>query len=313
MALTLVEAAKLSTDQLRRGVIETIVEKSPLFNVLPFENVEGNAFAYRRENALPGAAYRAVNSGYTESTGTYTAVSAALAILGGDADVDRYIVQTRGGTVEDHRASQAAMKAKAVRLAYTNTFVNGDDSVDVNSFDGLSVQLTGTAQELFTATNGMLIAGADDNAKQDFFDQVDALIAAVDGGPDMIFANAQALAKIRSSARRLTMNTALVDRFGVQLDTYNGVPLVDAGFGPSGTAVIGNAETRGTSTNATSIYAVRFGADGVTGLTNGGVQVYDLGEISEKPVFRTRVEFYCGLAIMNIKAAAVLRGVRAIS
>lgn len=311
MALTLVEAAKLSTDQLRRGVIETVVERSPLFNVLPFINVEGNAFAYRRENALPGVEFRAVNSGYTESTGTFTNASATLAILGGDADVDRYIVQTRGGTVADHRAAQAAMKAKAVRLAYTNTFINGDTGADANSFDGLNKILDGTSQELTAAGNGLLIAGADDAARQDFFDQLDALIAAVDGGPDMIFANAQALAKIRSSARRLTMNTALVDRFGVQLDTYNGIPLVDAGYAPSGTAVIGNAEVQGSSSAATSIYAVRFGDDAVTGITNGGVQVYDLGEIDDKPVFRTRIEFYCGVAVMNLKAAAVLRGVLA--
>lgn len=311
MALTLVEAAKLSTDQLRRGVIETVYEKFPLMEMLPFIEVTGNAYGYRRENALPGAAFRAVNSGYTESTGTYTSLSKVLAILGGTADVDRYIVKTRGGTVADHRADQERMKAKAVRMAFVNAFINGDDSVDANAFDGLSVELDGTAQELEAGPNGLAINGSTDVLKQDFFDKLDALIAAVEGGPDALIMNSTALSKINSSMRRLTINATDRDSFGMPVPTYAGIPLVDAGTGPSGTAIIGNAETQGSSSAATSIYAVRFGEDGVAGITNGGIQVEDLGLVDDKPVYRTLIEFYCGVAIHNLKAAAVLRGVLA--
>ena len=57
-----------------------------------------------------------------------------------------------------------------------------------------------------------------------------------------------------------------------------------------------------------SIYAVKFGQDegdaGVTGLTNGGVQVRDLGEIDAKPAYRTRIEFFCGVGVFGGKAAA---------
>ena len=58
MALTLSESAKLSTDMLQRGVIETIIEESPLFDYLPFVTVEGNSFKYNQENALGGAGHR---------------------------------------------------------------------------------------------------------------------------------------------------------------------------------------------------------------------------------------------------------------
>ena len=54
--------------------------------------------------------------------------------------------------------------------------------------------------------------------------------------------------------------------------------------------------------------AVKFGQDegdaGVTGLTNGGVSVRDLGEIDAKPAFRTRIEFFCGVGVFGGKAAA---------
>jgi hypothetical protein len=44
-------------------------------------------------------------------------------------------------------------------------------------------------------------------------------------------------------------------------------------------------------------------------LPNGGVDVRDLGEQQAKPALRTRIEFFCGLAVFGGKAAARGRGV----
>src|SRR5204863_9866003 len=68
MALTLTESAKLSTDMIQRGVIETILEESPVMALLPFITVEGNSYKYNQENALGGAAFFAVSGTWTEAT-----------------------------------------------------------------------------------------------------------------------------------------------------------------------------------------------------------------------------------------------------
>ncbi len=47
MALTLVEAAKLSNDILLTGVIETVVKESPVLQVLPFIEIVGNGLTPR--------------------------------------------------------------------------------------------------------------------------------------------------------------------------------------------------------------------------------------------------------------------------
>ena len=65
-----------------------------------------------------------------------------------------------------------------------------------------------------------------------------------------------------------------------------------------------NNVTPGSS--ATSIYCVSFGSNMVQGLQNGVMEVEDLGEIDSKPVYRTRVEWLVGLAIMHGRAAARL-------
>jgi hypothetical protein len=311
VALTLVEAAKLSDTQLQRGVIETFVQESPILDRIPFLPIEGNAYAYNEEAALPGVAFRSVNEAYTESTGTVNQKSESLVILGGDADVDKFIVRTRGN-LNDQRAVQTRMKVKAASYKFQDTFFNGDVTVDAKAFDGLKKRLTG-AQVLDAATNGMgPVAGG-----HDFFDVLDTAIARVpgiNGSNGAIYANAAAIARIKSSGRRLggveMIREALTQKM---VQTYNGIPILDPGQTAAGADILPQTETQGSSSVASSIYVVRFGQDegdkAVTGLTNGGVQAYDLGELQEKPAYRTRIEFYTGLAVFGGKAACRIRGV----
>lgn len=316
-ALTLAQAAVLSEDDLQRGVLELFVIESPLLDRLPYMNVSGNAYAYREELTLPGVEFRAVNSAYAESTGTFNPKSENIVILGGDADVDRFIIQTRGN-VNDQRAEQDRLKVKAMAFKIQDTFINGDTAVDANSFDGLKKRLSGT-QVVDAAVNGLgPVAGA-----HDFFDALDALIAAVKGGlPDALYMNAAVRTRIMNSARRLGGTDWIKQSFFEEtgnpavktIPTYNGIPMLDIGQKADGTEIIPQTETQGASAVASSIYAVRFGGSegdqAVTGLSNGGVSVRDLGEQDVKPVERTRVEFYNGLAVFG-RGAARLRGVLA--
>ncbi|AGK78630.1 Major structural phage protein [Streptomyces microflavus DSM 40593] len=312
MAVTLVEAAKLSTTSLQRGVIETFVQESSILDRIPFMTIEGNAYGYNEEATLPGVAFRAVNEAYTESTGTVNPKSESLVILGGDADVDNFIVKTRGN-LNDQRATQTRMKVKAAGYKFQDTFFNGDVAVDAKSFDGLKKRLIG-AQVIDAATNGIgPVAGG-----HDFFDVLDAAIARVpgiNGSNGAIYANSAAIARVKSSARRLGGVEMIRETLTQKMvQTYNGIPMLDPGQTAAGVDILPQTETQGSASGITSsIYVVRFGQDegdrAVTGLTNGGVQVKDLGELQEKPALRTRIEFYTGLAVFGGKAAARIRGV----
>jgi hypothetical protein len=314
MAVSLAQSALLSQDDLQRGVVETFVLESVVLDRLPLLEIQGNAYAYNAEATLPGVEFRAVNSAYTESTGTVVQDTENLVILGGDADVDRFIVQTRGN-LNDQRATQTRMKIKAATYKFQDTFINGSVAGDANSFDGLVTRLTG-AQVITAATNGLAVIGADDAARHSFLDKLDETIAAATfngRGPDALYMNDLILAKLKSSARRLTIYDQTTDNFGKTIATYNGIPLLDIGYTAAGARILPQTETTGSSSVTSSIYAVRFGEDendaACTGLTNGGVQVRDLGEVDDKPVFRTRIEFYCGFATFGGKAAARLKGV----
>ena len=142
MALTLAESAKYSQNDLQRGVIETFVIEANVLDRLPLLPIQGNAYAYNEELTLPGIEFRAVNSAYAESTGTINQKTESLVILGGDADVDTFMVKTRGN-LNDLRAAATRGKVKAANFKFQDAFINGDVAVDANSFDGLKKRLTG--------------------------------------------------------------------------------------------------------------------------------------------------------------------------
>jgi hypothetical protein len=92
--------------------------------------------------------------------------------------------------------------------------------------------------------------------------------------------------------------------------------MIEAGVKGDNTAILPFTETQGTATNATSIYAVRFGEDpsdgGVTALVNTNeplIQVRDLGEAHDKSALRTRIQWFVALGLFGSKAAARLGGV----
>jgi hypothetical protein len=330
-ATTLAQSALLSQDELTKGVLETFVIESVLLDRIPLMPIEGNSYKYNEEATLPGVEFRAVNSSYSESTGTVNQKSEGLVILGGDSDVDTFIQKTRSN-VNDQRAVQDQLKVKAAAYKFQDAFINGDVAVDANSFDGLKKRLTG-AQVIAIGTNGGPVVGNGASDVHAFFDFLDALIAAVPGlspGNGALFMNNLIRTKILGAMRRININVEPVGRLpepirasvdgstgpipDAQLPTYNGIPLIDIGLKGDGTMIVPQTETQGTAVDASSIYAVKFGqseADqAVTGLTNGGVDVRDLGELQAKPALRTRIEFFVGLGVFGGKAAARGTGVR---
>jgi hypothetical protein len=299
MALTLVEAAKLSTDTLQRGVIETFARTSAILELLPFMEIAGNSYKYNQEGTLPGIAFRDINAGYVESTGVINQSSEGLYILGGDVDVDKFLIQTRGN-IQDIRAVHTEMKAKALSLSWTKGFFKGDHTTNPLEFDGLEKRLTG----------GQVIYAGDDGAAVTL-PMIDELIDAVEGEPDALFMSKSMRRDIKFLLQKSTHYVENgSDAFGRPVSTYGGIPIRVIETDVAGAEILGFGETRGSSAVTASIYAVRFGADQfVSGLRNGIVSVRDLGELETKPCFRTRIEFYCGMAVFHPRAAARLAGI----
>jgi hypothetical protein len=302
MALTLIEAAKLySGDVVRSAVIELYAQNSDILRMLPFENIQGNVLKYNQEETLPGIAFRGVNEAYTESTGVLNPVTEPLVIAGGDLDVDRFILETMG---QDQRSIQEAMKIKALALAWTRTFIKGDSSSDPREFDGLQVRLTGTQ---------LISAGSSADGDPLSLAKLDELIDAVQS-PTALIMNKTMRRRLTAAARTYTIGGFIsfgLDEFGRTVTRYNDLPILIADEDNTGSQILPFNEAADTpgGSSSTSIYCVSFGEGMLMGIQSGPIDARDLGELQTKPAYRTRVEWYSGMAIFHSKAAARLYGI----
>lgn len=294
MALTLAEAAKLSNDVLLTGVVETIIKDSPVLQRLPFVEIVGNGLTYNRENAAATAAFFDVGDTWTESTPTFSQINTSLKIMGGDADIDNFLIATRSN-IQDLEAAVLQLKAKAVRQLFETTFVTGDATANPKSFDGLD-KLCDPTQAISMGANGATLT----------LDKLDELVDAVKGGkPDILMMSRRS----RRSVTKLARNSGSFleadrDEFGQMLQFYDGIPLGVSDY-------ISDAQTVGTSTDCTVIYAFQVGEGALAGLTApGGLQVERVGSLETKDATRTRIKWYSTLALFNVVKLARLTGVR---
>jgi len=294
VALTLAEASKLSNDVLLTGVIETIIKDSPILQALPFIEIVGNGLTYNRENAAATAAFYDVGDTWSESTPTFTQVTATLKIVGGDADIDNFLLATRSN-LQDLEAAVVQLKAKAVQQKFEDTFVNGDTAGDPKSFDGID-KLTDSGQTVSMGANGGSLTLA----------KLDELVDLIKRGkPDILLMSKRSRRSLNNLAR--TSGGFLeTDRneFGQMVQYYDGIPVGICDY-------ISDAKTVGTSADCSTIYAVQLGEGALSGLTApGGLQVERVGSLETKDASRTRVKWYVSLALFNTLKLAKLVGVR---
>ncbi|MCP9812570.1 major capsid protein [Synechococcus lacustris] len=301
MGLTLIEAAKYENRLEHLAVLKTFSE-GELLARLPFMNIAGSGLFYSAEQELPSVGFRAVNEGYSQSYGVVDQRAEAVHLFGGDVDVDRSIVDLMG---PEARASQVEMKVRSMRLTLEATVINGDSSANPRAFDGLSKRLPPGDAMAFDNSAGA-IGGAGLN-----FDRLDELIDSVNAyGAGKVLVMSKAMRRQLNGLARNSIGGVYqtsTNSFGMTVHRYQDCDIVTVDRDAQGIEVMGYDEAGGTS----SIYCCTFGDQGVSGLQGPfqgryGISVRDLGEVPDAPVFRTRVDWYVGFAVLQSRAAGRL-------
>ena len=298
MALTLAQA-KIHSRNPQELAIITELSAGPLLTNLPFREVQGSGLFYKREESLGDVGFRSFNDGYTESYAEVRQYSEALKLFGGDVKVDRAIVELEGPQA---RAYQIQAKTRAMRLAFEALFINGDSNSNAAEFDGLNLRLPAAE----AGSHSQIIENAS-SAGALSLDKLDEAIDAVDaqGGQKYLIASKSARRHLSAIARANGQIDIERSEFGGQQLVYGGVPVLELDRDHKNVAILDSDPTD------QSIYVVSFGNDHLTGIQNGGPQVRDLGEDTSAPVLVTRVEWFCGLALINGRAAARLTNIDA--
>ena len=303
MALTLLEANKLHDGNVKRqAVIEMFAASTDLLRVLPFEDVPGGSLSYNKEGKLPGVGFRGFNEKYNSTEGILNPEVEVLRIAGGQLDVDKAIIKTRGA---DIRTTQEAAHIKAMSLAIAAAMVNGDSNADVRQFDGLRKRINGDqlVPANLSSPNGRAPLSLE--ALNTAIDRVDS--------PAHILMSKAMRTKLTSAARNINVGgyiETMKDEFGNLVTMFNGLPILIADYDNNGQRILNyNEAGPDGGANAQSIYVLSIGDGKVTGLQNGMMEVNDLGEVPDAPVLRTRIEWLVGFAVMHGRAASRLWGI----
>ncbi len=305
MAMTLVEAEKLSNDVLLQGVIETIIKDSPILQGLPFIQIVGNGLTYTQEKTLPTVDFYDVGDTWVESTPEFTKPTATLKIMGGDADVDNFLKSTRSN-IQDLEAAVIEQKAKALRHEFEKQFLYGNEATSPKQFDGIVKLIdtaTASAQVIAMAAAGATLS----------LTKLDELIDAIKGGkPDMLLMSRRSRRKLQALARAAGSNLEVGQgKLGEFVQLYNGIPVAISDWVLDTHNVASSLEDSYTSDADSTIYALQFGEGALCGISSPEMlQVERIGSLETKDASRTRVKWYVALALFSSVKAAALIGVQ---
>lgn len=302
-SITLVESAKLAQDDLVAGVIENVITVNRMYEVLPFDGIEGNALAYNRENVLGDVDVEGVGDVIgSKASATFTQVTSSLTTIIGDAEVNGLIQATRSGDGNDQTAVQIASKSKSAGRKYQDMLINGTGSL--NEYNGL-INLCASSQTRATSTNG-------DALSFTIMDEIMDMVVDKDGQVDYLTMHARTLRSYKALLRALggagIMEVVELPS-GAEVPAYSACPIFRNDYIPVN-------QTQGSTTDATTIFAGTFddgsrqhGIAGLTAERAAGINVVDVGESETKDERIWRVKWYSGLALFSEKGLACAPGI----
>lgn len=332
-AMTLEEIKKGMSDKVFGQIVDIFLRNSEILQLLPFDDCvsaggSGSTMKYKYlRKVLPATAqFRKLNGAYTPSAATKQEFEAALAILGGEVQLDRVLNKVAGKW--DNLAYQIEEHIKAVVSLFHHTLINGDAAATSGTnepeFEGLDSMLAGTSTE-FNANKSIdlsditkLKANADE-----FYEALQLLVKSTDA--DALLMNTDMITKIQTVARVLGYKTETEEAFGKKVVSMDGVRFMDLKnhYTVEGGIAVPNAVvkkglsrtlTGGAATGLTDIYGVKFDVnDGFHGISLSGSAVIDqyLPNMNEPGVMKNaEVEMVAATVLKNTQHAGVLRNIK---
>lgn len=299
-SVTLAESAKLCQNELVAGLIENVITVNRFFEILPFDEIEGNALQYSRENALGAVQRTTVDTSITtgKNPATFTQVTSGLTTILGDAEVNGLIQATRSNP-NDQAGIQVASKSKSVGRDYQDQLINGDGTS--NAFTGLL--------SLCDAGQKVNFAGAYDLDKMD---ELIDLVLDKDGVVDYIMMPSRTIRSHNKKLRALggaSIGETVQLPSGKTIPSYREIPIFRNDWLPVN-------QTSGSLSNCTSIIVGtlddgtrQHGIAGLNARGMAGIQVEYVGLGQDKDNQIWRVKWYCGLALFSLKGLALGYGV----
>ncbi len=322
--VTLVDELALETDAMRKGVIMTMVEESPVFRRIPFETTGALNIPITYLAGVPTVPLRHINEAPALTEASFAQASESLNIIDTDIDIDPVLLDNKNQVQKlDVAQTQAVVSSIAQRVV--DLFINGDPTSDAREPLGirrrLGVEGRFNGQTVAGATGGNLRFDPGTTAANHllFLSKLDELMGVQQDKTNAFIVARQTLVNIWALLRANRLLDTTEDMFDKRILVYAGVPFLDAGFVPAA-AITGTLDTAGNQTNqvigndaddynavpingqlpagvtgqanSSTIYGVRFDTDFCVGLQQTPMRVKPFGETDAAPHYvRTNIRW----------------------
>lgn len=305
MALTLTEGNKYSTTSLQGYVIDRLAKLDPVLEVLPFEDLMGNSLTYDTIVTRSGAAFYAVGDTWVESTPSMSQNTVTLKILGGDADIDNFLLATRSNQL-DLKGTVLDDKIRAVREEFMETFYYGSATTDTKEFNGLHKLISSTT---YNTVHAGATAGTDLSIKK-----VQQVIDLITGYTPTFICMSKGMRRY-ITAYLDSVGAAFSDvrdNFGNVIQYYRGLRVVASDYIKDTETTASGAYSSTVSSDTTSIFVLSFASKACCGVQgSAGIVTEPLGSLETKDASRYRIKWYCGLKFEDLRSCAKVDGIHA--
>lgn len=322
MPITLEQAKVGMADKVVQSVIDEFRRKSFILDMLTFDNAVSPGtggstliYGYLKLKTPSLASGRAINSEYTPGEAIKEKKQTELKVMGGSFEVDRVLEKT---SAKSEIAFQLQEKVKATTNLFHNLFINGDSTAvdgeghSLEQFDGLDVLITDTSTEIVPGTAIDLSDAEKISANgTKLVQELHNMIAEMEEKPDALLMNGRMKAVLQTIAYNMGYYSRQEDSFGRQVDAFDDIPMIDMGKYYNGVNSVDVVETD--EDGLTSIYAVKFGLNGVHGVSPVGNKVIStyLPNLDEPgAVKKGEVELVAGIAVKNSLMAGAVRNIK---
>jgi hypothetical protein len=326
MALTLLQAAQVSASTLRQGIVEYIVETSPMLARFPFEEAPSLRYEVALQKALPQSGFRALNANYQATNSTYDRATIHLKPLGGEVRIDRLLADVPDVNNQQLYATELRARLRSASLAYKRAVIKGN-SANPAEFDGLQ---TWFDQGVLTEVVDFAPAGATiiSQPASTVIAKMHEAIQRCHTIPDLILANRTIIGQLSALALAGAANIAFAQYFEMtKMDIGNingqsrmvsvgsmfGIPVIAMDTDETGAEVLSFTEPSpdGSNNNCASMYFVCLGDSYVHGLQQSaqGPRVFEyVTEAGHKAI---AVDWAAAVAVEHPRAVVRMRGIKA--
>jgi len=271
-----------------------------------FEEMVGNSLTYNTITTDASAKWYDPGDTWVESTPVLTQAYAYLKILGGDADVDNFALDTRSNKI-DLKGTVLANKIKAIQHEFLDTFYYGDSSSVAREYDGLQKLISDTTYNTIhagTTTAGQVLR---------IFKLREAIDLPRGGRPTHMMMTKKMRRLISIYLDSIGDKfPAGRDVFGKPCIVFDGIPIYtsDHIVNTEDAGASGEYEAKVGTDECTTVFLLSFGGQDVCGLQNGMIKTVPLGDLETKDALRWRVKWYCSLKMENLRTSSKLDGCR---